>query len=127
MPMLMTFLMRFAGVAFPFAAAHAVGESGHLVQHRVYFADNVLAVDLDLRRLGGAQGDVQHRAAFGDVDLLAAEHGVAPALHAALPGQLEQQPEGFVGDAVLGVVEVKPGAFGSQSRRRGWVIGKQLP
>ena len=76
MPMLMTFLMRLAGVALPLAAADSVGEGRHLVEHGMDGGDDVFAVDDDRLALGRAQGDVQDGALLGDVDLLAAEHGV---------------------------------------------------
>ena len=72
-----------AGVADPLPAAHALGEVGHLAQHRVHRGDDVLAVDLDHRALGRAQRGVQHGAVLGDVDLLAPEHGVDAVAQAA--------------------------------------------
>ena len=60
--------------------------------------------------LGRAQGHVQDGAIFRDVDLLAAEHGVDPLAQAGFLGQLQQKLEGFVGDAVLRVIEVEPTA-----------------
>ena len=52
-----------------------------------------------------AQGDVQHGAVLGGVDLLAGEHLVAPALDVLPAREVEQQPHGVGRDAVLGVVE----------------------
>ena len=69
MPMLMTLRMRLAGVPLPLAAADAVGEIGHLVEHGVDFRHHVLAVDDDGRSLRRAQRHVQHRALLRDVDL----------------------------------------------------------
>ena len=57
------------------------------------------------RALGRAQRDVQDGAVLGDVDLVAAEHGVDARAQAGLLGQLQQQLERLVGDAVLRVVE----------------------
>ncbi len=54
-----------------------------------------------------AQRGMQHGAILGDVDLVAAEHGVDAGAQAGLPGQLQQQPEGLVGDPVLGIVEIE--------------------
>jgi hypothetical protein len=48
---------------------------------------------------------VQHRAALGGVDLLTAEHGVDALAEADRRRQLEQQPQGFSRDSVLGIVE----------------------
>ena len=94
-----------AGVALPLAAADLVGEARHLVEHGVDLGHDVLAVDQDRLAFRGAQGDVQHGAILGDVDLLAAEHRVDPVAQARLLGQLQQEVERLVGDAVLGVVE----------------------
>ena len=71
-----------AGVAGPLARTDPVGEGGHLVQHGVHGRDHVLAVHLDHRVARRAQRGVQHGAVLGDVDLLAAEHGVPQPGHA---------------------------------------------
>ena len=68
-----------AGVALPLAAANAVREGRHLVEHGMHLRHDVLAVDDDRRALRRSQRHVQHGPIFGDVDLLAAEHGVDPA------------------------------------------------
>ena len=73
-----------AGVALPRAAADAVGEVGHPVEHRVDVGHDVLAVDDDRRASRRAQRDVQHGAVLGDVDLLAAEHRVDARAQAGL-------------------------------------------
>ena len=78
-------------VAGPRAVAHLRRERRHAVEHRVHAGDDVLAIDLDHGAARSAQGDVQHRAAFGRVDLLAAEHGVAPRRHAAFLGETHEQ------------------------------------
>ena len=96
------------GVARPRAAPHRRREGGHAVEHRVHLGDDVLAVDDDRRRARRAQRHVQHRTLLGDVDLLAAEHGVDARAQPRLLGEREQQPQGLVGDAVLRVVEVEP-------------------
>ena len=83
-----------AGVALPFAAAHSVGEGGHLVEHRMDAGDDVFAIDEDRFAFGRAQRDVQHGAVFGDVDLVAAEHGVDALLQAALLGELRRAASG---------------------------------
>ncbi len=56
---------------------------------------------------GRAQGDVQHGALLGHVDLLAGEHGVAQRLDAGPPGQRRQQAQRLGRDPVLRVVEVE--------------------
>ena len=89
MPMLIDVADALAGVAFPFAAADAVGEVGHLVEHGVNLRHDVLAVDDDGCALRRPQGHVQHGAVFGDVDFLAAEHGVDPRAQPGFLGQLQ--------------------------------------
>ena len=66
----------FAGMAFPLAAADAVGEIGHLVEHGVDLGHDILAVHHDGCRLRRAQGHMQDGAIFCDVDLVPAEHRV---------------------------------------------------
>jgi len=77
MPMLTTFLMRFPVMSLPRAAADAVGETGHLVEHGVHVWNDVLPVHDDRGVPRGAEGDVEDRP-FRDVDLLSAEHRVDP-------------------------------------------------
>ena len=100
-----------AGVPFPFSAADAVGEGCHLVEHLVDAGNNVLAIDNDGFAFGGSQGDVQDGAFLGDVDFFSAEHGVDALPQAGFLGQLEEELAGFLGDAVLGVVEEEAGRF----------------
>ena len=98
---------RLAGVPGPLARAHPVGEAGHLVEHGVHIRHHVLTVDLDHRVARGAQRGVQHGPVLGGVDLLAAEHGVPEPEDVGGGGQFAQQPQGVVGDEVLGVVDVQ--------------------
>ena len=69
----------FAGVAFPLAAADAVGEVGHLVEHGMNLRHDVLAVDDDGCASRRTQRHVQDGAIFRDVDFLASKHRVDPA------------------------------------------------
>ena len=80
-----------AGVAGPLARTDPSGERGHLVQDRVHGRHDVLAVDLDHRVARRAQRGVQHRPVLGDVDLLAAEHGVPQPEHVGGGGEFLQQ------------------------------------
>ena len=122
--MLMTLRMRLPVWPFHSPLRNPVAEVGHLVEHGVDLRHDVLAVDDDRRALRGAQGHVQHGAVFGDVDLVAAEHGVDARAQAGLLGQSKQEPERFVGDAVLGVIQVEAdgldrqplAAFGSSAK-----------
>src|ERR1019366_9897036 len=58
-----------------------------------------------------AKGDVQHRALFGGVDLVAAKHGVDTFAYSAGFRKRLQQAKRFVGDAVLRKIQVEPGRF----------------
>ncbi len=90
-----------ASVAGPGAAAHAVGEVRHLVEHSMHPGYDVLAIDNDALVLRRAQGDMQHGAPLGDVDLVAAKHSVDALAQARGLGQLQQQAQRFSGDTVL--------------------------
>ena len=83
------------------AAAHLVGEPGHPVEHGVDLGHDVGAVHRDDVAPGRPQGHVQHGPVLGDVDLLALEHGLDPGAQAGLLRQLQQQPQGLVGDRCL--------------------------
>ena len=85
-----------AGMPQPAAAAHTIGKGGHLVEHGVYLRHDVLAIENDLFALRCAQRHVQDGAILGDVDPLAAEHGVAPRGQARFVGQLPQQAASFL-------------------------------
>jgi len=113
-------------MTLPLAAADALGEVGHAVQHVVDRRHHVLAVQHDRLAARGAEGDVQHGPPLSDVDLLALEHGVDALSQAALLGQLQQEPHGFVGDAVLGVVEVHADRLGRQALAALRVVGEEL-
>ena len=76
MPTLMTLRMRFPVCSFPFAAADAIGELRHLVEHGVDLRHDVLSVRQDGCPFGRAQGYVQDRALLREVDLVAAKHRV---------------------------------------------------
>ena len=111
MPILITLRMRLPVWPFQSPLRSAVGEGRHLVQHGMDLGHDILAVDDDGGAARRAQGDVKHRALLGDVDLLAAEHGVDALAQARLLGELEQQRQGLVGDAVLGIVEIDSGGL----------------
>ena len=116
-----------AGVALPLAAADAVGEVGHLVEHGVHVRDDVLPVDDDRGVPRRAERDVEHGAVLGDVDLVAPEHGVDPLAQPRLLRQPDEQRDGLVGDAVLRVVEEEAGALGGQALAARRVVGEERP
>ena len=115
MPMLMTLRMRLPVWPFHAPLRTRLAEVGHLVEHGVDLGHDVLAVHDDGRASRRAQGHVQDGPVLRDVDLLAAEHGVDPRAQAGFLGQLQEQLERFVGDAILRVVEVEARGLGRQA------------
>ena len=91
MPMLTT--LRIGLPVWPFHAPERTRSANARMrpQHPVHLGHDVLAVDDQRRRLGHAQRHVQHRAVLGDVDAVAAEHGVDALAQPALVGQLQQR------------------------------------
>ena len=103
-----------------------LGELAHPPEHLVHLGDHVDAVHGQRLARGHAQGDVQHGAVLGDVDVLPAEHRVPAFGQAGLFGQVDQQPYGLVGDPVLGVVEVDPGRLRGQPFPTAGVPGEEV-
>ena len=115
-----------AGVALPCRrCARGSANSAILSSTACTCGHDVLAVDDDRRVLRRAQRHVQHRAVLGDVDLLAAEHRVDPLAQARLLGQLQQQLQRLVGDAVLRVVEIDARGLERQALAARRVVGEQ--
>ena len=125
MPMLTTSVKPPAG-AGDRAVAHAVREGGHAVEHGVHLGHHVVAVDQHRRVRAVAQRGVQHGAAFGDVDRLAAEHRVAPGGHAARLGELDQQRQRVGVEVGLGEVEQHVAERTENSRNRSGLRSKSV-
>jgi hypothetical protein len=115
-----------AGVTLPRATPDAVGEVSHLVEHGVDSRDHVLTINDDGSAFRGAQSDVQDGPVFRDVDLLTPEHGVDARAQAGFLRQLQEELEGFVGDAVLRVIQVEARRLGRHVLAALGVIGKEL-
>ena len=115
----------FPSVPLPRAAAHLVGEVGHLVQHRVNLGHHVLAINNNALVLWGAQGHVQHRPLLCHVDLLAPEHGLDALLQPRRLCQLQQQAHRLVGNAVLGIVKINANGFRREALSPPGVLGKE--
>ena len=77
--------------------------------------------------LRGAQGDVQDGSFLRQVDLFSPEHGVDPGSQAGFLGQLQEQLEGFVGEAILGVIQVKAHGLGGQPLAAAGIVRKEFP
>ena len=87
---------------------------------------HVLAVDDDRCSFRRAQGHVQDGPVFRDVDLLASEHGVDPRAQAGFLGQLQEELEGFVGDAILRVIEEEAHRLGRHALAARGIIREEL-
>src|SRR5438128_720210 len=74
-----------------------------------------------------AERRVQHGAALGHVDLLAAEHRLDARPQARLLGQCEEEPNRLVRHPVLRVVEVQPRGFGGVALAPLRVVGEERP
>mmetsp|Transcript_53784 Transcript_53784/g.126936 ORF Transcript_53784/g.126936 Transcript_53784/m.126936 type:complete len:559 (+) Transcript_53784:879-2555(+) len=81
------------------ATAHALGKGQHRVQRGLHLG-------VERRAAAGrcAQSRVQHRAALGVVDRVAAQQRITPRLQPAVGGQFQQQGQRRRVDAVLGQV-----------------------
>ena len=113
--------------AGPRAGTDAVREVRHAVEHGVNVRHHVLAIDDDRGTPRGAKGRVEHGASFGDVDLVAAEQGVDTVAELALLGELHEQLQRFVGDAVLGVIEEHAFGLGGESFASARILREELP
>ncbi len=127
MPMLTTLRMGRPVWPVPATIPDAVGEGLHAVQDRVHLGHHVRPVDLDGLAHGSPQGDVEDGPLLRRVDLPAAEHGLDALAQAAALGQLYEEPEGLVGDAMLGVVQVEAGGLRAQALSAAGVVGEDLP
>jgi hypothetical protein len=81
----------------------------------VDLGDDVDPVDDERCLLGHSQGHVQYGTVLRDVDVIASEHSVAVIAETRLDRELDQETKGFVGDALLRIVEVDALALGPQS------------
>ena len=93
----------------------------------MHLRNDVHAIGEDLLTFGGAQRDMQNRALFGDVDLVAREHGVDVLAQAGLLRQLKQQPHRLAGDAVLRVIEVETQRLQREVFATLGILGEELP
>ena len=73
---------------------------------------DVIAIDENFLAGRDSKSDMENCAVFGKVDLLPGEHGLGTTLEVDLFSEGGKQLQGFVGNAVFGVVEQQ--AFGLQ-------------
>ena len=127
MPMLTT--LRIGLPVWPVHSPRAdpLAKARHPVEHLVDLRDDVVAVD-DQRALARhPQGDVEHGAVLGDVDVLAARTSPRAARAARARRRAPtSSAERLVGDPVLRVVEVEPGRLGGQPLAAVGVGGEEV-
>ena len=116
----------FAGVTFPFAGPHPGGEVPHPVQDGMDFGYHVFAVHQDGEISRCAQGRVQHGSLLREVDFFPTKHSVDSFLQARSIGQSNQQPESFIRNAVLRVVEIQAKCLSRQALAAFRIICKEL-
>src|SRR5208282_5698104 len=115
-----------ARMALPRAAAHAVGERAHPIENGMDLRHNVLAIDDDRGVARRPERDMQHSAPLRDIDLVAAEHRVDAVAQARLLRKLNEQFDGLVGNAILGVVERNAGSRERESFAPPRIVRKEL-
>ena len=86
---------------------------------------DVLAVDENMLIARRPERHMQHGPVLAHIDLCAREHRVPPRLDAARPGEAHEQANGLVRDAVLRIVEEKPGGLDGETFGAPCVAGKQ--
>lgn len=91
------------------------------------FWHDVDPVDDNARVCRRAQRRMECGAFLGRIDRLTAEHGVPALAQSTVLGQIHQQGERVIGDAVFGIVEIQPGGVDLQPLAALRVIRKKLP
>ena len=115
-----------AGGTGRLAGADRVGEGAHRVEHGKDIRLDVLAVDRDALAAEVAQCRMQHGAVFGDVDLLAGEHGGGAAFEIGGPGQPFQQVHGDGIDGAFRPVDQQIAVGGGECRETLRIGGESL-
>ena len=107
------------------ATVHALAEGPHAREHRAHRGHDILAVYDEGLRAAIAQGRVQDRPPFRDIDTLAREHTPDRMLQPRRVRQVVQQAQRLCDDPVLGVIEVEPGVLQRKSRNPHRVLIEQ--
>src|SRR5215475_11324973 len=113
-------------VALPLTAAYAVGEVGHPIEHGMDMRNDILAIDDNRCPPWRTQGNVQYSPVLADIDFVAPEHRVDARAQTALLGQFNEQPHGFIGDAVFRVVEIHTGCLHRQPLATLRIVSEQV-
>jgi len=115
-----------ARMAFPRSAPHPIAEIGHLVEHSMDCGHHILTIYDDGCSTRGAQGDMQDRSLFRDIDLLAPEHGIDSRLQTGFFGQLNQKLESFVRDSIFRIIQIDAQGFYCQTLAALGIIRKEI-
>ena len=87
---------------------------------------DVPAIHQDAGFFRRPQRDVQRRAVFGEVDFVAAKHGVDAFPQPGFGCQLEEQLQRFVGDAVFRIIQIESGGLQGHSFAAFWICGEEI-
>jgi hypothetical protein len=87
---------------------------------------HILAVDDDRGAARRTQGHVQDRAVFRNVDLVTSEHGVDVRAQVDFLCQLQEEPERFVSDAVLRVIQAEAHGLDRHALAAGGILREEL-
>ena len=88
---------------------------------------HIAAIVNDRSAARRAQRDVKHRAVLRDVDVVAPEHGLDALPQPRFLGKPKQEGQGFVGDPVLGIVEIDSGCLDREPVAALAILGEELP
>ena len=92
-------------MADPGTLPNGVRERTHLIEDPPNVWHDVLTIDEHAAITAVPKCGVKHRPSLGFIDRLTGEHPVDPCLDLALAGEIDEKPQGLLGDAVLRVVE----------------------
>jgi len=112
-------------MTFPHSAKHPIAEISHLVEHSVDGGHYVLTVYDDGTSLWGAQGDMQDRSLFRNVDLLAPKHRIDSRLQTGFFGKLNQKLESFIRDSILRIIQIDAQSLYGQTLAALGIIRKE--
>ena len=111
MPMFTMFLMGLSVKPSHLPLRMLPAKAAHLVEYLVNLGNYVNAVDFDGLGFRSTEGDVKHGAIFGDIDLVAVEHGVTAGGEPDSSASCQKSLRVSVGDAVLGIIEEDADCF----------------
>ena len=127
MPTLITLRMRLPVCPFHSPLRTRLEKSAISVEHGMHLGHYVFTIDHDGCVSRRTQGNVQDCALLGDVDFLPVEHGIDSCSQTRFFRQLKKESERFIGDAVLGVIQVKTNGLDRQTLTALRIIRKKLP